>query len=398
MTTVKEIDLVGEHEKAKANLAMLENLLQITQEMEKEKVANSKNEAEVKELSTKFNAAKSELEKLKVSLTKEEEEHTLKAAVWKGKNDNLQRILFKAETSSTASSENDDDLEEAVQLAQDNVALFKQKLTIRQLSSAIKAKNPEIESLEAHLSKKQDMQSAMKTQLQKAMEQLAADKQNYRQNVEAQLKSNSLVASLNNQIDRLNNDMLGKEQTIKSQVIKITELKSTTKSLLPLSEAGHYIRSRKLEWEKIGTKNQGLVEWGNKASHYGMAVADAALYQDPCPQKRNDPEVYIAIYGLHPDFVWANQDSKLLMDILDWRSGMKDYRVTSYSRPSYESSKFNILSKGFFDSLSVNPQAWGVLPLNKYLRENVTGSKMYMQLKEEHDAALAKHQLYLKNK
>jgi hypothetical protein len=311
MTTIKDMDLISEHEKTKANLAMLESLLQKAQQMEKEIVAGSITGAEVKEISTKFNAAKTELEKLKISLMKEEEEHILKAATWKGKNDNLQRILFKAETSSTASSENDDDLEEAVQLAQENAALFKQKLTIRQLSSAIKAKNPEIESLEVSLSKKEDMQSALKNQLEKTLEQLTADKESYRQNLEAQLKSNSLVADLNNQIDHLNKDVLGKEQTIKSQMNEISELKSTTKSLLPLAEAGHCIRSRKLEWEKIGTKNQSLVERGNMASHYGMAVADAALYLGSCPPKRNGPEVYIAIYGLHPDFVWANQDSKL---------------------------------------------------------------------------------------
>jgi hypothetical protein len=86
------------------------------------------------------------------------------------------------------------------------------------------------------------------------------------------------------------------------------------------------------------------------------------------------------------------------MDILDWRGGMKDYRVTSYSRPSYESSTFNVLSKNFFHCLSANPKGWAVSSIDKYLKEDAMGSKMYMQLKEEHDAALSKHQLYLKNK
>jgi hypothetical protein len=446
MTTVKEMDLISEHEKAKANLVMLENLLQMAQQMEKQKLSDSKNEAEIEELSTKFNAARTELEKLKISLTKEEEEHTLKAAVWKGNNDNLQHILFKAETLSTASSENDDDLEEAVQLAQENAALFKQKLTIRQLSSNIKAKSPEIESLEASLSKKEELHSVVKNQLETSTEEFYKCKEKYCQKLEAEFNSNSVVVSLNSQLKRLNTDALGKERTIKAQNTKIVELEATIKSknetidvqqaiiaplcsefdlpapnsekpvetqledayqkgrnavfnmLGPLARAGRFIRSRKLEWER-GTKDQKLVELGNKASHYGMALADAVLYQSFCPNKRKDPEIYISFYGLHPDFVWKNQDCTLLLDILDWRGAMKDfYPPKSHHRTAYPETTFCKLCNVFMASINAELTAWTVASLNNYLENIDKGAQMYKDLKAHHAAGLKVHETYLKNK
>jgi hypothetical protein len=192
--------------------------------------------------------------------------------------------------------------------------------------------------------------------------------------LQADLNSFSIAVSLGSQGQCLNPEVMGKEGIIKGQGARIVEAEAETivkskedatdsqqaiivplcsnsdppaptgnrsieirlqqsyergrnaafNQLVPLAKAGQFIRGRKLEWEKE-TKNQRLLDLGNKASHYGMALADATLYQSFCPDKRKDPEVYIAFYGLHPDFIWKNQECILLLDVLNWRGAMKDF-------------------------------------------------------------------------
>jgi chromosome segregation ATPase len=72
MTIAKEIDLVSELEKAKANVAMLENILAIEKQKDEQQILMSKNQAAVESLSTNVQAVKTELDNLKADLTKNE--------------------------------------------------------------------------------------------------------------------------------------------------------------------------------------------------------------------------------------------------------------------------------------------------------------------------------------
>jgi hypothetical protein len=187
------------------------------------------------------------------------------------------------------------------------------------------------------------------------MDDFYKGKEEYQQKLQADLNSSGIAVSLGSQIKCLETDVTAKEATIKEQNMKIVEAEAIIKSkddttdsqqailasscsesepttpkgnrsveiqvqqayqrgrnavfnqLGPIATAGQFIRGRKLEWER-DTKNQKLVELGNKASHYGMALADATLYQPFCPNKRKDPELYVAFYGPDPDFIWKNQE------------------------------------------------------------------------------------------
>ena len=325
MTAVMTKNAIAtEYEKTKANLALLESLLQQAKRKEEKEQVISESKAEVKEDSQTFNNAKTELHDLQVILGKTIEEHTSKVVEWKQKSIDLEGILFKAEACSNASSDNDDDLERAADLAQLNAALLKQKLAIRQQSSAAKLKRTKVESLQIAISAKDEMQRALHIEITEIEEQIATDFSNYQQNLEGQVK-----AITGNTGTKISDPITGteKESTVPSQTEQAYNegCLSMRRLLKPLADAGLSVRSRKLEWEKNGAKNEGLVHRGNKASHYGMVLADASLYQDFCPEQRKDPKLYIQIYGLHPDFVWNNQDCKALLNILDWRGGMEDY-------------------------------------------------------------------------
>ena len=415
MTTVKEIDLVSEYEKAKANVAMLKRILAIKKQKDEQQLSLSKSQAEVKSLAANFQAAKTELDILKAGLTKDEEEHRAKAEEWRAKNSEIQRIIFNTDMASNDFADNEDDLEGAAQLAEENAALFRQKLALRKFSSEIKCKCQEITSLESSLSKKEELHLILENQLKRSTDDFYKGREEYQQKLQADLNSSCIAVSLGSQVKRLKPDVMGKDGTIKERNMKIVEVEPIVKSkdditdyqrglisafyqLVPLTTAGQFIRGRKLEWERE-TKNQKLVELGNKASHYGMALADATLYQSFCPNKRSDPELYIAFYGHHPDFIWKNQECTLLLDILDWRGAMKDfYPPFSYHRTTYPTTMFSKLCNKFMTDLNPESTTWTVASLNEYLKDNEKGVNVYKALKFHHAAGLKMHETYLKTK
>jgi hypothetical protein len=118
----------------------------------------------------------------------------------------------------------------------------------------------------------------------------------------------------------------------------------TYKRLGPLAIARRYIRARKLEWQN-DNKDKAVVELGNMASHYGMALADAVLFQDFYPSASTDLDIYMGQYVLHPDFVWKYQECTKLVQILDWYCAMKDLHAHSYAGVSFEKTRFYQLSK-----------------------------------------------------
>jgi len=391
MATMTKEEIASEYEKTKANLGLLENLLQQEKQKEFQEQVTSESKAEVKDISKKFNAAKTELDDKQATLDKTVEEHATKVGEWKQNSINLEGILFKDEVPSVTSSDNDDDLERAAELAQLNAVLLNQKLAIRQQLSAAKIKRTNFKSLQNTISAKDEMHRTLDVQLTKLDEQIATGCQKYQQNLESQLKA------ITGHMGTKTEDSFTSCEKERAQAYNEGRL-SASRLLLPLADAGQSVRGRKLEWEKNTTKNQALVQRGNKAAHYGMALADASLYQNFYPEPRTDSDTFIEIYGVHPDFVWENQNCKACLNILDWRGGMKDYRTSPNYRSTYSLSNFHALSKDFFIQLKADSSSWKVANLNQYLQDDVKGSMMYKNLKEEHDSTLAKHKVYLQNR
>jgi hypothetical protein len=165
----------------------------------------------------------------------------------------------------------------------------------------------------------------------------------------------------------------------------------------PLALAGRYIRARKLEWQKKD-KDKALVERGNLSSHYGMALADATLFQHFCPCPRTDFRTYTDLYVLHPDFIWKNRDCNKLLDILDWHCAMKDFHGHSYTGVFFDKTSFYQLSKKLLSSFHNHQDDWDVEKLNKYFSKPEPGHETYEILKKQHDTAFREHQNYLEHK
>jgi hypothetical protein len=117
-----------------------------------------------------------------------------------------------------------------------------------------------------------------------------------------------------------------------------------------LCYVGAYIRNRKLEWQKPEDQQDKTVkELGNNASHYGMALADAVLYEGSTPIiKRTDVEIYKSMYYVHPAFTLKYQRHPKLLDMLDWRGGMKDFMAHSYTCGSYDTTNFHHIFQKVF--------------------------------------------------
>ncbi|PMD24369.1 hypothetical protein NA56DRAFT_700856 [Hyaloscypha hepaticicola] len=230
MMSATDIYLVSELEKAKANVSMLESILAIEKPKDEHQLSLSKSQAEVKSLSTNIQAAKTELDNLKANLIKDEEEHRAKAEEWKAKNNKIQRVIFYADVASNDSLENLEHLEGDAQLAEENAALFRQKLALRQVSSKIKCKGQEITSLESSLLKKEELQSILENQLKRSTDDFYKAKEEYQQKLQVDLKSSGIAVSLGSQIKCQGLDVTAKEGTIKEQNMKIVEAEAIVTS------------------------------------------------------------------------------------------------------------------------------------------------------------------------
>jgi len=76
------------------------------------------------------------------------------------------------------------------------------------------------------------------------------------------------------EIAQLKNAVLQKDLALKTNHISWEKI---VEDILPFWEAGVAIRLRKIEWTNHGKHNQVILDWGNKAAHFGFALADAIL-------------------------------------------------------------------------------------------------------------------------
>lgn len=171
---------------------------------------------------------------------------------------------------------------------------------------------------------------------------------------------------------------------------------ATKTKLQYTSEAGAYIRGRKLDWSKADKQDTVVVEKGNRASHYGMAMADASLYRESILdglQKRDDVATYKSLYGVDPDFAWERQTVKRFCDFLDWRGGMKNFfnKDEFYSATRFHRTWSAIL----LVIKSIPVVASNCENLQEYFQKN---DDTYQILKTEYEKELTRHKSWLEYK
>lgn len=445
MTAIDEIDLEYEKRKLKDSVAVIDEAIENKKLADVEKEAVTTARKELAGLTTKLSTLEREMKQLVTSQVAEVKDHHAKKLQWQEKNGQKKCIVFDSEDTSTSGSENENDSDDRIKLAQENADLLKQQRAIRNISKNIKVKSTELKDIQELISAKQVLLSktahynrAFATVLEKVQLLCHPDQE--------LAKAMKLVEARNQEISVLQDSNAMKAKSLKECLAEVVALKSriedqeivndhqqsliaplltsfqsnetfqedNTKSttqnmaiafqkgrelmardLLGLTNAGRYIRSRKLEWQSTSAKNETLVAWGNKASHYGMALADATLYQDKTAGKRSDPQVFVGLYGVKPDFVWKNRYCNMFLDILDWRGTMKDFHSHKYASGSYEVTKFCHLSRGTFASFVNEPNVWTLQHFTKFFEEE-KGKTLHEDLKKEYTAGLKKHTAYQK--
>jgi hypothetical protein len=162
---------------------------------------------------------------------------------------------------------------------------------------------------------------------------------------------------------------------------------------LPLLAAGAQIRTRRLEWPKNEEKDVELIEQGHKASHYGMALADALVFEPSSPVKYTNKSAFVEMYGVLPNFVIQHRECSKLMDILDWRGTIKDIMAYRYTSDNYEDSTFGVQFYFFLQEHKARTSAG----MQKFL-DTEEGKTLYELLRKEHEIVMARHKVYLESK
>lgn len=199
-------------------------------------------------------------------------------------------------------------------------------------------------------------------------------------------------------IEKLNSELDAERQSASQRIADAVKLavEEERKKKNALCIAGAYIRNRKLEWQKPDDQQDSNVkELGNKASHYGMALADAVLYDDSTPIiKRTDVRIYKSMYGVDPAFTLSYQRHPKLLDILDWRGAMKDFMAHSYTLGSYDTTNFQLVFEKVFAFALYEPFQIRFAGFET----DETNVKRYELLKENFETGLAKHNKHISDK
>jgi hypothetical protein len=214
-------------------------------------------------------------------------------------------------------------------------------------------------------------------------------------------KDDLIVICSEEAIEKLHSELDAERQSAAQRIADAVKfaVEDERRKKYALCYVGAYIRNRKLEWQKPEDQQDKTVkELGNNASHYGMALADAVLYEGSTPIiKRTDVEIYKSMYYVHPAFTLKYQRHPKLLDMLDWRGGMKDFMAHSYTCGSYDTTNFHHIFQKVFaadpsdtsDTYHKRFASWATDEINV---------KRYELLKENFKTALAKHNKYLSDR
>lgn len=446
MNTTDEIDLEGERQKLTEKLTLVVEAIKQENQVQGDKETLSKAQNDIQSLTVTLSALNIEVEQLEAEHEANLKNHHVKKAEWLEKNPRKESIIFGSEDGASISSDDEDDIDERTELAQENLNLLIQLGNIKKLSKSIRGKTAEVKTLNEKISASQILVSKAapsvhsftlvldkvkltclpsrelsaahdeiqtkateilqleqsKSKLAESIQALTKQVQGLQGELAVQMKINDdqhgTITLLTTPLPSLEQLVKDKTETIASNM-KIAYQAGRSaqhREMVGLYTAGCAIRSRKLVW--FGQiKDPKIDVLGNKASHYGMALADASLYQDTCPTeyRRSDTAVFELLYGVSPIFVWDFQDCKKLLDILDWRGAMKDFYVHGYG--SYDSSTFNSLFRKLFFPIKTHPDTWTTDYCIKHF-ESEEGKKMYESFQGQYEAGLARHNDYLKKR
>ncbi|KAH7417604.1 hypothetical protein BKA64DRAFT_769708 [Cadophora sp. MPI-SDFR-AT-0126] len=431
-----KIDLDAEHEKCTALLALI-NDARAKEKVHKNgehSLLTARNDLSALRIQQKDSDI--ELAKLRTTHNSELSKYGTMKTEWQKKKAQMESIVSWDLDDTDSDDGQENSSEGRRELVQEYLNLLLQKNTSKKLAKKIKQKEIDIDRISQDISDKDSLISTLEgntgafaSALEKLKASLRIDELSLAQeNIKSQateiaaLKKQSdlnlhQIQQLNETVENQKSDYQ-KQRELNNTLTKVRSLpeleedksKITSESLLEAYkegrmsrhlemagpyEAGCAIRARKLVWFG-STTDEPIKVLGNKASHYGMALADATLYQKCCeaPYSRTNTSDYIKLYGVSPGFVWKHQSILKLLEILDWRGAMKDFCMHSYGR-YYDSTPFHSL----WSKLIASVKKDGVTTEEiASLFEEPNAIKWYNELKVLFEEGLKKHNEYLERR
>ena len=383
MIAIKEIDFEHECQKLKEKLAQMEQIKERKMKLQQQKAALKEKRIEDEQLKKELQEARDELQQISADVSELAKIHQLQQDKRSVEENETQRILSSSRED-VSKEKKLEDLKVRLALARESVALYEDEIRIEEQTRAIQEKNDKIKELSSDLLAKEKTISFMDAQICNIEEDCEKLEGQWRKDVHFE----STIP-----IEKHDEMLSTQDAKISALEAKVKQVDEKMRVILPLMNVGIEIRNRKLEWEKKSQKNEKLIDLGNQASHQGRALADAMLYHPLCPDRRTDPETYVAMYGLAPHLVYNRVSAAKFLEMLDWRGGMKDFYAHAYTE--YERSpRFEELSKGVL----LRSKDWDAARFKAYFDESDEGKKCYEEMKTLFKAALARHRIHLKNK
>lgn len=436
--TSNVLDFELEKQKLLKKEQKLRGLLALFDEVEKKKGVIELVESSILDLQEKIGKSRKAFDSALVGVKSSEadlaelrQKYEVRKAGWLKKMEDGKDSIFSFSTVlSWFEADKLDQLKIAAQLAEENASLVKECLEVEELAAAVaQRKLIEVTSLEAKLKLlERDMMELGKRHKALEAEMVTTEKEwvskwnaelrmeKLSRMLECDPDDNTRKSDMQELVDQIKNEAYeqGKQEQEKRSAEAMKQEKTSWEKIAAINEhkayqrgrsecykafsslimAGRGIRERKLEWVKGDPQNEKILDLGNQASHYGMAVADASLYQGYCfsKTKRVNTAPFVELYDLEPDFVWARREALRFMKVLDWRAAMRDFHGYRYSA-KYESTKFDTILKPILVTLKTDIALQKASAINQYF---LTHEAEYQQLKVEHAIALAKHKLHLK--
>lgn len=377
------------------------------------------------------------MHKVQASHESASKDHESKKMKWVEHNTMPKRICFCDGDDNASDSGEEDDFEDHEELIRERFDLLHQRNTTKKLAFQMKQKQQYLDRISSRIS---DRESAIATFVRNTSAlTLALENNNASRESDRLASAQETIKSHAKEIDSMkkNTDLLTKkimhlttevqdqisahhrQQLLIAPVLmqvrsledfKEDKDKTITENMKAAYEegrkyqyhqmvgpygAGCAVRGRKLAW--ISSENDGLIiGLGNKASHYGMALADATLYQASCPSpyRRTKTTEFLKLYGIDPALVWKHRSVQKLLDILDWRGAMKDFCAHSYAR-SYEATPFRLLSEKLIGA--AKGENITTDEVSKLL-ETPNAIKSYNEMKVSFEEGLKKHNIALDNR
>ncbi|KAE9378763.1 hypothetical protein N431DRAFT_326021 [Stipitochalara longipes BDJ] len=387
-------DFEAEYEKAKQNLSFFEDAITKKKELDTITESIEEHDRELKELLEEQNKIRTQLELKNRDFNEKVSAFNEKQMEWEERDVTPEDALFLPCFSLQNLSCHVQEQKYRIKLAKANLAMLEESVQIYEEGLASQAINDKSNCLDEESGKKRQVINSLKEReatLRKAYNEAVKQWKTKRQvsNPNNSLDAMSTLEKRNTEITQLKNERSSLEAENKSGNETIASLRKQIVQMKPIWEVGMEILARKREMQKPNAvRDPEVVERGNKAAHFGTALADAhrIIYG---PHNFHEVAWYLSHYGFKPLFVLLHgPQAPTFLEVVEWRAAIKHFQSTVACK---DSNSFLTEFEKFKATVALLPTRIYSPTLESSLSEDLQGKLHYQAMKNSYEAAYKKH-------